>query len=194
MFARIVQLVCVVTKLAFVASVSHAEQISGPPDLRDVPPTLTAIEGMAKRIVVARCEAPECLAMVTVNRMIDVEMDAMVTTNGVPKPIPFNRDQIAETRRHALLLDHPRRFASVCTILKGLASRYGLPGVEGDPFVAVTLVDLAMRMDAQDDGECLPGVLAALPRSPEADAAISNAHTICVNRRVRGSDCVRIPH
>ena len=194
MFPKSIQLICIVVNLVFVATALHAEQVADRLALRDVPPTVAAIESTAKRIVAARCDTPECLAMVTVNRMLDVEMDAMVTTNGVPRPIPPNRDQIAETRRHALLLDHPKRFAAVCTTLKNLASRYGLPDANGDMFVAVTLVNLAMRMDARDDGRCVPGVLAALPRSPKADAAISNAHTICVNRRVRGDDCSRISH
>ena len=84
----------------------------------------------------------------------------------------------------------------MCALPTRLDSRYGRPGGSPDKdydlFVGVEAIDLALRMDGQGAPHCLPAVLAAMPRTPDADTAIGNTRTGCENEPVARNPCARI--
>jgi len=73
-------------------------------------------------------------------------------------------------------------------MLTGLAAQYP----PGDRFVAVSAIQLALRMD-MTSGSCLPAVLGAFAPSTAAQTAIGNAQILCQNAWHLGAEtCARI--
>lgn len=119
-------------------------------------------------------------------------LSAQATTMGAANPLPADRDKVNAERLNHVLLDHPEEFAAVCGMLTELARQYP----PGDLFVAVGSIQLALRMDLRatpaPPGACLPGLLHAFPRSPQADAAIGNTTILCENAWQLGGYCSRL--
>jgi hypothetical protein len=155
-------------------------------------PTLDSIDAVSASAQAAHCSAAACKATETIAQAMKVLLAAQATSVGVTNPLPAGRDKTNAARLNRVLLDDPAQFAPVCDMLKGLARQYP----PGDLFVAVSVLQLALRMDLRTTpaapGACLPGLLQAFPRSAQADTAISNANILCTNAWQVGSACSRL--
>ena len=157
-----------------------------------VAPTLDAIDNAAHHAKQTHCRTTQCSTIRVIDQSLNILLDAQATTNGLTRKTPSARDALSRKRLDGVLLDHKAMFEGVCPEVRGIAGQYGKGGIPGDLFVAVGLIDIASRMDARGHGQCLPAILAAMPRTTAADAAISNARTLCENRQPAGADCKAI--
>ncbi len=151
---------------------------------------------MVDQIRLTGCHTQACAAVIRFYRIEDIIEDGEATTVGTPHYFNPNQPTVEEKRLHAILLDHPNRFGPMCALLTSLASRYGIPGGEQgkdfELFVGVEAIDMALRMDGHGPPHCLPAVLAAMPRTQEADTAIANARDLCEGEPVARNPCARI--
>ncbi|WP_419728730.1 hypothetical protein [Lichenicola sp.] len=155
-------------------------------------PTLDAIESAAHDAEETHCTTAHCSTIRIIDQSLHILLESQATTNGLTRKTPSNRDDLSRKRLDGALLDHPALFQDVCTEAQAIAGEYGKADIKGDLFVAVGLIDIASRMDARDHGQCLPAILAAMPRTTAADTAISNARTLCENRQPAEADCKAI--
>ncbi len=159
-------------------------------------PESVSIDEAAHAAKENKCTMPSCMAVIRLNRLFDIIEQGEDSTMGAAHY--FSRDQptVEEKRLHAILLDHPNRLGPMCALLTSLASRYGIPGGEQgkdfELFVGVEAIDMALRMDGHGPPHCLPAVLAAMPRTQEADTAIANARDLCEGEPVARNPCARI--
>ncbi len=167
-----------------------------PLNLGVLAPGTRAIHRAVDRIHKLGCVTPVCTSVVRLHDVFDIVLDGESTTMGGAHCFDPDQPHVQEKRLHAVLLDHPDRFGSMCALLTSLASRYGRPGAqEGadyELFVGVTALDLALRMDGFGPPHCLAAVLAAMPPTLEADTAIGNERTLCENEPVARNPCARI--
>ena len=120
-------------------------------------------------------------------------MEATAATNGVPRPIPLDRDSAAKRKIDGLVSRDAENATAICKTEADIVSRYSLPAVSGDLFVPVSLLRFALAIDARTNGSCLSGVLAALPQTGAANTAIDHARALCENvDRNDGPACGRI--
>ncbi len=175
---------------------AEADQNGMPLNLNTLAPTTPAIDQAVSRIQSLGCVTPTCVAVVRLHHIFDILSDGMMTTMGAARYFNSNEPVIEERHLHAVLLDHPNRFAPMCALLTGLASGYGRPGArkedDFEPYVGVTALDLALRMDGSGPPHCLPMVLAAMPQTVKADTAIGDEKSECENDPVDRNLCGRI--
>jgi hypothetical protein len=127
--------------------------------------------------------------MVLIYRALDIIDEGMVTTMGVTRPLPPNRDQIVDRRWRNEILSHPELFGPVCGTIAGLASRYRADELHlGDKSVAIGVIELAGRIDGKK-GPCLGQVLASFPHTPDADKVIEIAYHDCIYSSKPWTDC-----
>lgn len=69
------------------------------------------------------CHTPACTAVIRLQHIFDIIDEGEATTMGVTDYLSPNQPYVEEKRLHAILLDRPNRFGSMCALLKGLASR-----------------------------------------------------------------------
>lgn len=155
-------------------------------------PTLDAIDAASSADQHTHCESSTCAATEALSRSLNVLLDAQATTNGVTRPLSGSRDHLAMVALGQALLDHPTLYASVCSLSRELASRYGVPGTPGDLFVAIGLMQLAAAIDDSKQEQCLPQLLASFPRNEAANRAITNARTLCENKPGHPGNCARL--
>jgi hypothetical protein len=118
------------------------------------------------------------------------DLDALHARAPAPEPAtPSDIDPAARQQLDAVLLDHPALFGPVCTAARNIMGQYGRPGVPGNAVVAVSLIDMVLRMDARDHGNCLPTVLMAMPNTTKETVAISDARILCENREAVAGAC-----
>ena len=158
----------------------------------DIHPNLVAIQDAAFLVAATHCTTPACRAMVLIYRAMDIIDEGMVTTMGVARPLPPNRDQIVDRRWRNEILSHPELFSAVCGKIAELASRYRADEFHlGDKSVAIGVIELAGRIDGKRD-LCLGQVLAAFPHIPDAGKVIEIAHHDCLYSWKPWTDCKRI--
>lgn len=161
-------------------------------DLANVPPNFDAVESAARQIRSSGCVTSQCQAMLSIADVLRIDLDAVASTVGRPKPIPADRDAIAAKSLQKTLLGHPERFTAVCDGATRLMTRYSLPGGASDVFVPVNLLLLGLEMDQRSRGRCLQSLLSALPRTGAATTAIDDAQQLCVGRRHSPALCNEI--
>ncbi len=122
----------------------------------------------------------QCRAIRTIAEALDTYL-ATAATNGVPRPIPLDRDSVAKRKMDGLVSRNAENAVAICKTEADIVSRYSLPAVSGDLFVPVSLLRFAQAIDARTKGSCLSGVLAALPRTEAARKAIDHARALCEN-------------
>lgn len=126
------------------------------------------------------------------SHLLDIIQVGEASTMGDAHYFSLDQPYVEEKRLHAVLLDHPSRFGPMCALLTNLASRYGLSVKDDDPIIGIETIDLALRMDGHGPPHCLPALLAAMPRTVEADSAIANARDLCEGEPVARNPCARI--
>ena len=161
---------------------------SAAPRADDLPPSLDAITSAAGQCHRHRLRHDDCRAILTIDRAMSIQLDAERTTVGLARPIPADRDRIAERRWNRLLATRVDP-ASLCRAASGIAGRYPEPDGGGDGFVASTLVELAFRLDRRDQTDCLPSLLSRMRPVPPVDALIATEHEFCTKTWRFGSAC-----
>ena len=175
---------------------ARGAEARGLPDLAALMPTVQAISDAAGRISQLGCMTPDCIAIVRLRHIFDIIDDSELTTMGDARYYNPNEPDVREKYLHRVLLDHPERLGPMCALLTRLASRYGRPGarqeVDEDLYVGVEAVDIASRMDGHGQPRCLPALLAAMPHTAVADAAIESIRKTCDPQTIAPNLCARI--
>ena len=146
-----------------------------------IDPSVDAVQAAAHRPETVDCQTSQCRAVRTIAEALDTYMEATAATNGVPRPIPLDRDSAAKRKMDGLVSRNADNAVAICKTASDIGSRYSLPAVSGDLFVPVSLLRFALAIDARTNGSCLSDVLAALPQTEAANTAIDHARALCEN-------------
>jgi hypothetical protein len=126
----------------------------------------------------------------TIDETLDLMADADATTVGVPRPLPIARPARIKRLFRDRLLGHSDRFPAICARSADLASQFGRDSdPEPDPSLSTGIILISYLMDSTGSGHCLAAVLAAFPRLPSSDVAITNARKICASRQWAKTSC-----
>jgi hypothetical protein len=150
-------------------------------------PTLDSIAAASRSAQAQHCTTADCRAVVTLHRAMNDLLNAQATAQGLTQKSPVGRDASSNTALQNILLNDPRKFPAVCRLLTQMVAHYP----PGDLFVAVSALELALRMDMKT-GSCLPAVLTAFPPSRQAKTVRGNAQILCKNAWKLGSACQRL--
>ena len=127
---------------------TRADEGRGFLDYDTLAPQVDAIRRAARDAARHRCLTPACTAVIRLRHIFEIIDEGRETTMGDARYLSPDQPYVEERRLHAVLLDHPDRFAPMCALLTDLASRYGRPGarqsVDEDLYVGVEAVELAL--------------------------------------------------